>query len=45
MENKINKAENIKKTWSKPKLYTPLEIRKTFNEIGTVDDGELGEQS
>jgi hypothetical protein len=40
MENKINKTENKKKTWSKPELYTPLEIRKTFDLPETYgDDG------
>jgi hypothetical protein len=42
MENKINKAENKKKTWSKPNLYTPLEINKTFGlPDGTTDDEEF----
>jgi hypothetical protein len=31
MENKINITEIKKKNWSKPKLYTPLEIKKTFD--------------
>jgi hypothetical protein len=46
MENKIDKAENKKKTWSKPKLYTPLEINKTYGiPEGVTDDEALGYSS
>jgi hypothetical protein len=42
MENKINKAENNKKAWSKPKLYTPLEIKKTFDAPEGTSPDDLG---
>jgi hypothetical protein len=46
MENKKNKAENKKKAWTNPKLYTPLEINKTFGLAeGTIEDDELGYSS